>query len=156
MLSKTGEEQWNKAYNSPNKIEMKLVEESLEGDNGKKALGLANQNLVKNRLTGKISKGNGIMRIKISIPNIKESLQSKNKGLAFIEAVSVTAGHEIEHTTEENRDIGVHNETYPFAKKDIEKEPEREGKQIREELRNKPVDKIVNPFELKVESLTNN
>jgi RHS repeat-associated protein len=157
MLTNTGQEQWEKAYSSPNRIEMNLVDQRLTGENGEPALGTADQALVRNRLSGVARKGDGVMKINISVPNINDSFEGKNKDLTFVEAVAATAGHEIEHTTEDNRDIGVYNATYPYAKRnDKEKEPERVGRQIREESRARPDERLFVPLEKRVGSLSGN
>lgn len=131
MLTETGTKQWEKAYSSPNKIEMKFANRKLYTDKGTLALGQANQSLSYS-LDGYF-KDDRTMKIEISIESINESFDSNNKGLTLREAIGATAGHEIEHTTESNRDIGIHNKKFPFAKQNIEKEPEKVGKAIRQE-----------------------
>lgn len=87
------------------------------------------------------------MKIEISLTNIEKSMNDVNAGLNIRQAIGATAGHEIEHTTKENTDINIHNIELPFAKKDIEKEPNRIGQNIRNEGReanriNKPMKHI--------------
>jgi RHS repeat-associated protein len=142
--TKTGTEQWNTAYNSESKIEMNIVEEKLysEKSPGKLALGQTDQALGFNLENASYLKTDNVMKIDISIGSINESFDGKNKGLTLRQAIGATAGHEIEHTKEENRDIGVQQMKTPFMEYDnkgrarIEINPNKIGAKIRQESQN--------------------
>ncbi len=144
MLTETGRLQWEKAYSSESKIEMNLVEEKLYSQkrDGLLSLGQTNQALGFDSESANYLKTDNVMMIDISIGSINESLDGKNEGLTLRQAIGATAGHEIEHTTEENRDIGIQNLIFPMLSKDekgrerIEIKPEKIGNRIREESRN--------------------
>ncbi len=144
ILTETGSQQWEKAYTSESKIEMNIVEEKLYSQKspGKLSLGQTDQALGFNAKTVKYVKTESVMKINISTGTINESFDGKNKGLTLRQAIGATAGHEIEHTTEENRDIGIQNLDYPTLSKDdkgrdrIEIKPREMGRKIREESRN--------------------
>ena len=137
VQTKTGRKQWGKAYNSDSKIEMNVVEKKLYAKDGGLALGKTDQSLAENIKTGKHIKTDKTMQIRVSTGTIKESFNGKNKGLTMVQAIAATARHEIEHTTEENRDIGVLNATFGVDV-GIEKKPTKIGKQIRKESRALP------------------
>jgi RHS repeat-associated protein len=144
MLTETGRLQWEKAYSSESKIEMNIVEEKLYSQKspGKLSLGQTNQALGFDLKTARNVKMDNVMQIKISTGSISESFDGKNKGLTLLQAIGATAGHEIEHTTEENRDIGIQNLDFPTLSIDdkgrdrIEIKPGEIGRKIREESRN--------------------
>ena len=142
--TKTGLEQWNKAYNSKNRIEMNIVTKRLYSDTGKKSLGQCDQALIFDYKTASTKKSNGIMKINLSLVNIKETLHGENKGLSLIEAIGAVAGHEIEHTTEENRDLSVQKENfYGLITTDmIEKKPEEIEAKIQKESHNQTIHKL--------------
>ncbi len=143
METKTGTEQWNKAYSSSSKIEINIVDEKLYSKKGRPALGQTNQALGFDVETARVVKTDNVMKIKISMGNIKESFDGDNKGLTLRQAVAATAGHEIEHTTEENRDIGVQNRNFPGINDTrIEKKPEKVEAKIQAESRLLKVHKI--------------
>ena len=146
MMSETGKTQWNKAYTSSNKIEMNIVSGNLYNSEGGKALGLTNQAIGFDTSMGKTVKTNKTMKINISTSVISETLDNVNEGLGMVEAIASTAGHEIEHTTEKNRDIHVFKENFPTImsgseyENKIEKEPRAVGSKIRNEMKStKPV-----------------
>jgi len=136
METPTGRAQWDKAYTSDSKINMTIVEHKLYDDDGKPALGTAGATgfsyLAAKQVESKI------IPIKISIGNINESFDSKNKGLTLRQAIGATAGHEIEHATKENIKLQLlfHNFRGLFTKEEIEKKPEEIGQRIRKESRN--------------------
>jgi RHS repeat-associated protein len=133
MLTETGRLQWEKAYSSESKIEMNLVEEKLYSQkrDGLLSLGQTNQALGFDSESAKYVKTDNVMKIDISIGSINESFDEKNQGLTLRQAIGATAGHEIEHTTEENRNIGIQNLIFPMLGKDdkrrerIEIKPEK-------------------------------
>ena len=143
MLTETGSQQWEKAYTSASKIEMNIVDENLYSQKspGKLSLGQTNQALIFDSKTASYVKTDNVMQIKISTGSINESFDGKNKGLTLRQAIGATAGHEIEHTTEENRTIGVQNLVFPSlsindkGKDRIEIKPNIIGRKIREESR---------------------
>ncbi len=141
MQSKTGRAQWNKAYSSDSKINMSIVKEKRYTDKGTPALGNMNASIGLDPKTAFHAKMDKPMTIEIYIGSILESFDSENKGLNLVEAIAATAGHEIEHTTDDNRDIAVFNEDYSdvFSAEErenmVEKEPRRVGGKIRGELR---------------------
>ena len=71
-------------------------------------------------------KTDAVIKINISLSNIEEALEGKNNGITIREAVAATAGHEIEHSTEENIDITITDLTIPGLLDDnaVEKKPE--------------------------------
>ncbi|MDA3944049.1 MAG: hypothetical protein PF694_10985, partial [Bacteroidetes bacterium] len=143
MQTETGIGQWNKAYDSESKIEMIIVEQKLYSQKtGGLSLGQTNQALGFDLESAEYVKTNNVMKIEISLGSINESFDGKNKGLTLRQAIAATAGHEIEHTTEENRDIGVQDLKFPSLSKDekgrdrIEIKPNTIGNRIRKESRN--------------------
>jgi RHS repeat-associated protein len=145
METKIGQEQWDKAYQSENRIEMVLVEEKLYSDKtGKPSLGKTNQSIAFDAETVQYVKTDRPMKIKISLGNIKESFDGKNKNLSLRQAIGATAGHEIEHTTEENRELRVKSENNPilYDEEDVETKPNEVGNTIREESRNQIITKM--------------
>jgi RHS repeat-associated protein len=154
MESKTGVEQWSKAYDSDSKIEMSIVEQKLFSQKtGEQSLGQCNQALGFNINTARTVKTDNVMKIEISLGVINESFDGKNKGLTRRQAIAATAGHEIEHITEENRDIGVQNKNFPGLNDDneIEIKPNEIGRKIREESRQNKVHRI-EPIKAKVQN----
>ncbi len=143
MQSKTSRAQWNKVYSSDSKINMSIVKEKLPSEKGRTALGKTNPSIGLDPKIAMRAKMEKPMTIEISIGSILEFFDDENKGLNLVEAIVATAGHEIEHTTEDNRDIVFFNECFSDIFSDeerensVEKEPRRIGTQIREELRDK-------------------
>ncbi len=145
MLTSTDAKQWDKAYNSDRKIEMKIVGELNDPKTGQPVFGLTHKSITKDKNFQYKVKDN--MKIEISLTNIENSMNDENLELNIRQAIGATAGHEIEHTTKENTDINIHNIEFPFAQKDVEKEPSKIGQDIRNESReanriNKPMKPI--------------
>lgn len=138
MESETGRGQWFKAYNSTSKIEMCLVDKKLfSPETGIPSLGQADQALIFNPETVRNEKTADAMKIELSIPHITESLNGENKGLTLRQAIAAVAGHEIEHTTEENRDLRIGSLNFPglHTKDELEAKPENIEAKIKEESR---------------------
>ncbi len=139
MLTETGEAQWNKAVSADEKMEMILSDEVMPG-----SLGKCYQPLVD--LGGPLALSDKVIKIKIFVGSIKESFDGKNKGLTERQAIGATAGHEIEHTTKENREFGRIYAMFPFlGDKDVERKPGKIGKKIREESRKQNNSKPIEP-----------
>jgi hypothetical protein len=109
METPTGTEQWEKAYNSDSKINMTIVDEKLYNEDGKKSYGNTFKDLWLDLNESRYYKGDGIMTIKLSLPHLEESVETGGErwGYTLRQSLAATAGHEIEHTTDENRDISV-------------------------------------------------
>jgi len=135
METKTGREQWAKAYSSDSRINMSIAEKKLYDNDGTPALGITSAITFKPEEARYVAKD--IMTINISLGQINESFDGKNKGLTLRQAIAATAGHEIEHTTKENVTLKIMSLNLPtiVTKPEVEKKPEEIGRKIREEFR---------------------
>jgi hypothetical protein len=146
METKTGRKQWEKAYTLDRKINMSLVDEKLYDNDGSPALGTTEKSIGFDAETAKYVKTDNIMNIKISLGEINESLDGVNNGLTLRQAIAATAGHEIEHTTEENYNLTVKQHICGdevVSKSAIEKKPSEVGEKIREESRSSNITPMV-------------
>lgn len=151
METPTGTEQWEKAYNSDSKINMTIVDEKLYNEDGKKSYGNTFQDLWLDLNESRYYKGDGIMTIKLSLPHLEESVETGGErwGYTLRQSLAATAGHEIEHTTDENRGLKVQllNTPYFTTKKEkydmVENKPNQVGDKIREESRGNKIQKIL-------------
>ncbi len=149
MLTETGQEQWDKVYNSDRQSTMEIsTEEAYKNDSGKLiiggqegdgelALGVALKHMEKNSETHSIEVSDDPINIIIFTGSIEKS--NFAKGLTMLESIGATAGHEIEHTTEHNVSITNHNRRMKSLDmpssmmRDVERIPTRVGNQIRKE-----------------------
>ena len=134
MLTDEGKKQWKQVYEQESETQMILVDEVLyDPKTGEPVLGLCNQQITKNTF----KKLNDPMLIRISLGTINNTFEGKNRDLSLSVAIGATAGHEIEHTTEENRDLKVRTLklqrifTVEERKEMIERKPEEVGRKIR-------------------------
>jgi hypothetical protein len=149
MLTETGQKQWDKIYNSDRQATMEIsTEEAYKSDSGKLiiggqegdgelALGVALKHMEKNSETHSIEVSDDPINIIIFTGSIEKS--NFAKGLTMLEAIGAVAGHEIEHTTEQNVSITNHNRRMKSLlmpssmMRDVERIPTRVGNQIRRE-----------------------
>ncbi len=146
MLTETGQEQWDKMYNSDVKATMEISNEEAYyneatdkltiGPNGEGNLALGVAKTKTNQ--DKTDLSNEPTNIIIFAGSIGKTFNDTNKGLTWLEAIGATAGHEIEHTTHENRKIQrgnlqLRNLLLPIDRRIVEREPTRIGSRIRKE-----------------------
>ncbi|MBW6480546.1 MAG: RHS repeat-associated core domain-containing protein [Bacteroidales bacterium] len=158
MLTETGQKQWDKIYNSEVKATMAISTEEAYynertdkisiGPNGEGTLclGVA-QTPTKNNQTEISSEPTNII---VFAGSIGKSFNDTNRGLTWLEAIGATAGHEIEHTTDDNRRIQRDNLQMkrlllPHDRRSVEREPTRIGSQIRKESHGIPVMMVPRP-----------
>jgi RHS repeat-associated protein len=156
MLTNTGQKQWNKIYNSKRKATMEISsdhaivnkkEEVIPGGNeseGRLAFGVAVKHPIQKLGSSSPEVSDDPIEIVIFDGSIGKGMDRVFKGLSRLEAIGATAGHEIEHTTDENIADSNHNYhidamRYPAElKKDHEFHPRRITNQIIRESQGLP------------------
>jgi hypothetical protein len=151
MLTETGQKQWDKIYNSERKATMELSNDVAfvegndkliiggDGSKGVMALGVAIKSFARNPENFSMEVSDKPIAIMIFTGSIENSFEGVNKGLTMLEAIGATAGHEIEHTTEANVAISNHNRRMRSLgmpsnmMRNVEREPDKVGSQIRRE-----------------------
>ncbi len=143
MQTKTGTEQWNKAYSSDRKMSFEISDEVGSVD-GATANGNTERYFNRNIETNERELSTAPQKIIIYKGTIEEKPDSRNKGLSLRESIAATAGHEIEHTTnEENIKESALNRQYGGKVYNTEKIPNVVGDKIREESRNNKINPMV-------------
>ena len=150
-LTRVGAAQWNKMVNSPNKINLNISDQIIEGKEPNTVkLGTTDVSYKRNSETNKPEfQSDKIVKVTVFEKAINENTQSNgqvNEGLTNEQALGATAGHEAEHATNPNNiEAVVENIDLPNDKKnDVESAPKKVGEQIRQESREKndPVKRI--------------
>ena len=134
MLTETGQKQWNMAYNDTgSKIQMKFVNATVRNDEGERRLGITHafDNIENPNMTIEIFEG--------SIREAITDASSVNYGFTYMQIVGAAAGHEIEHTTKENRKMQIENKqsikSFGYKIHNEERKPKEIERTIRNESR---------------------
>ncbi len=141
MLTEKGREQWNKAYTSDRKILFDVNTEETRQVEGQDVLGITENPIRRNSTGGVYLDLKEITKIFLYTKTIEKS--TLNRGLPLREALSATAGHEIEHATnKENITDALFNARWRAKIRDVESVPNKIGSEIRQESRKGEIHKM--------------